>query len=96
MSNAMPSQVEFCASFSWNNLLSTSMLSMYCFGFGPALRVLCKLAKCILSKLMWFKLSTGLQGHLSLLYNLQLKMISTFQNPYGTGMSMVDKLHFKS
>jgi hypothetical protein len=31
-------------------------------------------------------------GHLSLLYNLQVKMISTFQNPYGTGMSMLDKL----
>jgi hypothetical protein len=41
---------------------------------------------------MRLQVSTGLQGHLSLLYNLQVKMISTFQNPNGTGISMVDKL----
>lgn len=44
---------------------------------------------------MRLQVSTGLQGHLSLLYNLQVKMISTFQNPYGTEMSMVDKLQFQ-
>jgi len=46
-------------------------------------------------KLMRLQVSTGLQGHLSLLYSLQVKMISTFQNPYGTGMSMVDKLQLQ-